>query len=66
MALDGARELRAALTQAPSVELAEHALLEACPDALPLIRRDEQETALLPDSATDRLLDLPISIYGGG
>ncbi len=64
--LDGARELRAALTQAPSVELAEHALLEACPEALPLIRRHEQETALLPDSATDRLLDLPISIYGGG
>ena len=43
------------------------ALLEACPDALSLIRRERStKTALLPDSATDRLLDLPISIYGGG
>jgi hypothetical protein len=26
----------------------------------------EAEMALLPDSADDRMLDLPISIYGGG
>jgi hypothetical protein len=26
----------------------------------------EAEMAMLPDSELDRLLDLPISIYGGG
>ena len=33
----GAKELRARLTQAPSVELAEALLLDACPEALPLL-----------------------------
>ena len=37
--VDGARELRGALTQAPSVELAEAILLEACPEAAPLLAR---------------------------
>ena len=64
--VDGARELRGLLTQAPSVELAEAILLEACPEAVPLLARAEAEMALLPDSDSDRLLDLPISIYGGG
>jgi nifR3 family TIM-barrel protein len=64
--LDGAKELRLALTQAPSVELAEAMLLDACPEARPLVADAERELALLPDSAGDRLLDLPISIYGGG
>jgi hypothetical protein len=54
------------MTQAPSVELAEAMLLDACPEALPLVAEAERETALLPDSNSDRLLDLPISIYGGG
>jgi tRNA-dihydrouridine synthase len=64
--LAGAKELRVALTQAPSVELAEAMLLDACPEALPLLAEAERELALLPDSESDRLLDLPISIYGGG
>ena len=45
---------------------AEAILLEACPEAVPLLARAEAEMALLPDSDSDRLLDLPISIYGGG
>jgi nifR3 family TIM-barrel protein len=64
--LAGAKELRVALTQAPSVELAEAMLLDACPEAAPLLAAAERELALLPDSNSDRLLDLPISIYGGG
>jgi tRNA-dihydrouridine synthase len=64
--LEGAKELRVRMTQAPSVELAEAMLLDACPEALPLVAEAERETALLPDSDSDRLLDLPISIYGGG
>ena len=64
--LDGAKELRVQMTQAASVELAEAALLDACPEAVPLMAAAEAEMALLPDSDDDRLLDLPISIYGGG
>jgi tRNA-dihydrouridine synthase B len=64
--LDGAKELRVQMTQAPSVELAEAALLTAYPDAASLMAAAEAEMALLPDSADDRMLDLPISIYGGG
>jgi tRNA-dihydrouridine synthase B len=64
--LDGAKELRVMLTQAPSVELAEAMLLDACPEALPLRAEAEAELAALPDAASDRMLDLPISIYGGG
>jgi tRNA-dihydrouridine synthase B len=62
----GARELRTRLTQAPSVELAEAMLLEACPEALPYVRMVEEELETLGDIEADRLLDLPISIYGGG
>ena len=47
--LEGAKELRVALTQAPSVELAEAMLLEACPEAGPLVADAERELALLPD-----------------
>jgi tRNA-dihydrouridine synthase B len=64
--LEGAKELRVMLTQAPSVELAEAMLLDACPEALPLVAEAEAELAALPDAESDRLLDLPISIYGGG
>ena len=41
-------------------------LLRFRPDARPLIEVHEVELAALPDTALDRLLDLPISIYGGG
>jgi hypothetical protein len=54
------------MTQAPTVELAEAALLDACPEAVSLVAAADAETALLPDTELDRLLDLPISIYGGG
>jgi tRNA-dihydrouridine synthase B len=64
--LEGAKELRVLMTQAPTVELAEAALLDACPEAVPMMADAEAEMALLPDSGDDRLLDLPISIYGGG
>jgi tRNA-dihydrouridine synthase B len=64
--LEGARELRMALTQAASVTDAEAVLLDACPQAAPLVAEANAELAMLPDTATDRLLDLPISIYGGG
>jgi tRNA-dihydrouridine synthase B len=64
--LEGAKELRVTLTQAPSVELAEAILLDACPEALPLVAQAEAELAALPDADSDRMLDLPISIYGGG
>jgi tRNA-dihydrouridine synthase B len=64
--LPGAKELRVALTQAPSVELAEAMLLDACPEATPFLAEAEAELAALPDAGSDRLLDLPISIYGGG
>jgi tRNA-dihydrouridine synthase B len=63
---EGAKELRAAVTQAPSVELAEAMLLDACPEAMPLLAEAERELELLPDADSDRTLDLPISIYGGG
>jgi tRNA-dihydrouridine synthase B len=64
--LEGAKELRVVLTAAPSVERAEAALLDACPDAAPLLAAVEREIEALPSSDSDRLLDLPISIYGGG
>src|SRR3954451_15608612 len=64
--IDGAKELRVVLTSAPSVELAEACLLDACPEALPRVEASEREIEALPDTDTDRLLDLPISIYGGG
>jgi nifR3 family TIM-barrel protein len=63
---EGARELRTRLTAAPTVAEAEAILLDACPAAGPLLEQAEAELALLPDSELDRLLDLPISIYGGG
>jgi tRNA-dihydrouridine synthase B len=64
--MPGAKELRARLTQAPSVELAEAMLVEAHPEAVPYVRMVEEELGALGDIETDRLLDLPISIYGGG
>ncbi len=60
------KALRAELMTCPSVDDAEAALLRACPDAAARLDELERELALLPDSDSDRLLDLPISIYGGG
>jgi len=54
------------LTSAPTVAEAEAALLRFCPGARELLAEHEAELALLPDTESDRLLDLPISIYGGG
>jgi len=64
--LPGGKELRVALTSAPTVADVERILLDACPKAGPLVAEAELELAALPDRAGDRLLDLPISIYGGG
>ena len=48
------------------VSQAETVLLRWCPEAEPLLSEMERELDALPDAETDRLLDLPISIYGGG
>jgi tRNA-dihydrouridine synthase B len=64
--MPGAKELRGKLTQAPSVERAEAMLVDAYPEAAPYVRMVEEELETLGDIETDRLLDLPISIYGGG
>ncbi len=64
--LPGAREARGALMACEGVADAEAALLRCWPGAAGLIAEHEAELALLPDSAADQLLDLPISIYGGG
>ena len=41
-------------------------LLDACPEALPLVAGPRPRSACCPTRISDRLLDLPISIYGGG
>jgi nifR3 family TIM-barrel protein len=56
------RAFKAELTQLPTVEEVERRLLEAAPGARFVLARLEQE---LP-AAEEVLLDLPISIYGGG
>ena len=62
------REVREAASSRPrpTVAEAEAALLRFCPEARARLAGHEAELALLPDSDSDRLLDLPISIYGGG
>jgi tRNA-dihydrouridine synthase len=62
----GAKQIRGALMACTTVEAAETELIAFCPDALTLLAAHEAELELLPDSSSDRLLDLPISIYGGG
>ena len=64
--VDGARELRGLLTQAPTRRAGRGDPARFCPEARAAAGRAEAELALLPDSESDRLLDLPISIYGGG
>jgi tRNA-dihydrouridine synthase B len=61
-----AKSVKPELTAAPTVAEAEAALLRFCPGALGRVAQHEAELALLPDTDSDRLLDLPISIYGGG
>ena len=61
-----AKSVKPELTSAPTVAEAEAALLRFCPEATDRLAGHEAEIALLPDSESDRLLDLPISIYGGG
>ena len=61
-----AKSVKPELTSAPTVAEAEAALLRFCPGARERLAEHEAELALLPDTESDRLLDLPISIYGGG
>ena len=64
--LPDAKSVKPELTSAPTVAEAEAALLRFCPAARARLAEHEAELALLPDTESDRLLDLPISIYGGG
>jgi nifR3 family TIM-barrel protein len=60
------RALRADLSTAPTLVAAEALLLEAAPGAEPLLAQIDRELDGLPDPAAGELLDLPISVYGGG
>jgi tRNA-dihydrouridine synthase B len=62
----GAKAIRGGLMTCLTVQDAEHELLTFCPEARALLAAHEAELELLPDAGSDRLLDLPISIYGGG
>ena len=62
----GAKQVRGMLMLCQTVEAAEHTLIGFYPEARSLLAAHEAELELLPDSGSDRLLDLPISIYGGG
>jgi tRNA-dihydrouridine synthase len=62
----GAKAIRGALVTCPTVAGAESELLDFCPQARALLAAHEAELDLLPDAAAGRLLELPISIYGGG
>ena len=57
--------MKAELATAPTIAAAEAVLLRAAPGAEELIRAD-RELAALGHVEDDTLLDLPISIYGGG
>ncbi|MGN6377963.1 MAG: tRNA dihydrouridine synthase DusB [Gaiellales bacterium] len=64
--LPGAKEVRGNLMACAAVADAEDVLLDFCPEARVLLAEHEAQIDALPDTDTDRLLDLPISIYGGG
>ena len=64
--LPGAKQVRGELMACTTVDDAERVLLAGFPDAAEWLSGHEAELAELPDSELDRLLDLPISIYGGG
>ncbi len=60
------KPVKAELCTAPTLAQAEGILLRNAPDAEELLAGLERELAALPSSEDDRLLELPISIYGGG
>jgi tRNA-dihydrouridine synthase B len=60
------RPVRVELATAPSLAAVEQILLREAPAAADLLAEHERELAQLPSVEHDRLLDLPISIYGGG
>jgi hypothetical protein len=62
----GAKAIRGVLVTCATVAEAERALLDFCPEAGTLVAAHEAELELLGDIDADRLLELPISIYGGG
>ena len=64
--LPGAKQVRGELMACTTVDDAERVLLASFPGAGEHLSSHEAELAELPDSELDRLLDLPISIYGGG
>ena len=64
--LPGAKSIRGALMSCATVAAAERELLGFCPEARALLAAHEAELDLLPAIGSDRLLELPISIYGGG
>jgi tRNA-dihydrouridine synthase B len=58
--------MRAALAQAKTIAEVERLLLDACPEAAPLVEQSGREIAALGEIDDDELLDLPISIYSAG
>jgi hypothetical protein len=58
--------MRGALAQAKTIDEVERLLLEACPEALPLVQQSGHDIAALGAIEDDELLDLPISIYSAG
>ena len=64
--LPGGKQLRVELNGLDTVGEAEAAMLAAHPGARTRLAAHEAELAELPPVTGDRLLDLPISIYGGG
>jgi tRNA-dihydrouridine synthase B len=60
------KPMKAELATAPTIAAAEAVLLRAAPGAEELIRAHERELEELGLVEDDALLELPISIYGGG
>jgi tRNA-dihydrouridine synthase B len=60
------KPVKAALGTAPTLEAAEDVLVTAAPSAAALVDEVRRDVAALPSIEDDRLLGLPISIYGGG
>ena len=58
--------MRSALAQARTIDEVERLLLEACPEALPLVQQSRGDIEALGAIEDDELLDLPISIYSAG
>jgi tRNA-dihydrouridine synthase len=58
------RRTRAAVATASTLDEVERILLEACPEAAPLVAAAEPGFATAEDAG--ELLDLPISLYAGG